>query len=105
MTEMQLETARAEFVLRHIAVSELLSPETSWKVLRLHAEQQFSALVADLGGESGVGRLYESAFRRQRKVLVLDWLIRIVPTVVLIAAVSTAVALAIRFARSLTLGQ
>lgn len=105
MTEAQLETARAEFALRHIAVSELLSPEISWKALRRHSQVRFDELVAGLGGASGVSQLFESAFRRQRNVLVRDWLIRIIPTLVLIAAVSTAVAMAIRFARSLTLGQ
>lgn len=105
MSPAQLDVAQVELLLKNIHVADLFAPGSEWASLKLHAMGQFESFVTRLGGVDEIERICESAFRRQRASLFKDWLIRFVPTLVLISAVTIAVAMAFRFARSLTLGQ
>jgi len=101
----QRDVALVDYFLRNVRVTELLSSNAKWHELKLQTMAQFNEFIARMGGASEVERILELAFKRQRAALFKDWLLRVVPTLVLISAVLIAAAMAFRFARSLSLGQ
>lgn len=101
----QKDIALVDYLLRHVQVTDLLSSDAQWRELKSQTMAQFDQFVARMGGAREVERMCEAAFKRQRAILFKDWLVRIVPTLVLVSAVLIAAAMAFRFARSLTFGQ
>jgi hypothetical protein len=105
MSSAQKDVALVDYLLRNVRMSDLFSSDAHWQELKKKSLYQFDDYVARLGGALEVERICEASFRRQRSLLFKDWLVRIVPTLVLVSAVLIAVAMAFRFARSLTVGQ
>jgi hypothetical protein len=105
MSSAQRDVALVDYLLRNIHWGDLFSSNAQWKALKQQTMAEFNDFVTRMGGALEVERLCEAAFKRQRTLLFKDWLLRIVPTLVLISAVLIAAAMAFRFARSLTLGQ
>jgi len=105
LSSVQRDVALVEYLLRSIHISELFGSDSRWKSLQLQTMAQFEEFVGRLGGAAEVERICMAAYKRQRLILFREWLIRIVPTLVLVSTVAVAAAMAFRFARSLTLGQ